>query len=121
MSVRRAERHHEITSVETVSSRRARSRPSLARLPTGRAVPVFGLTPPRRSVAPDEATIADVTLDRLAGLDLDGLLLYDSSTRASGPAPESAFPYLPTIDHRYLVHTSALGEGGHCLSWSEYT
>lgn len=67
---------------------------------------LFGLTPPRRSVAPDEAQrIADVTLDRLAGLDLDGLLLYDIVDESERTDESRPFPYLPTIDPTdYLVH-----------------
>ncbi len=39
---------------------------------------LFGITPPRRSTSPERVKeIADVTLARLAGLDLDGLILYD--------------------------------------------
>jgi hypothetical protein len=60
---------------------------------------LLGLTPPRRSVSSAEATqIAEVTLDRLHGLALDGLVLYDiddESDRNSEPRP---FPYLPTMD-----------------------
>lgn len=60
---------------------------------------LFGLTPPRRSVDPDEAQrIADVTLDRLGGLDLDGLLLYDIVDESDRTDQSRPFPYLPTID-----------------------
>lgn len=60
---------------------------------------LFGLTPPRGSVGPDEAQrIADVTLERLGGLDLDGLLLYDIVDESDRTDQSRPFPYLPTID-----------------------
>ncbi|WP_107705698.1 methylenetetrahydrofolate reductase [Nocardioides allogilvus] len=60
---------------------------------------LFGLTPPRRSVVPEEAQrIADVTLERLGALDLDGLLLYDIVDESDRTDQSRPFPYLPTID-----------------------
>jgi hypothetical protein len=60
---------------------------------------LFGLTPPRRSVASEEAQrIADVTLDRLAVIDLDALLLYDIVDENERTSAERPFPYLPTLD-----------------------
>ncbi|MDQ6642013.1 MAG: methylenetetrahydrofolate reductase [Actinomycetota bacterium] len=60
---------------------------------------LFGLTPPRHSVASEEAQrIADVTLDRLAGIDLDALLLYDIVDEPERTSVERPFPFLPTLD-----------------------
>lgn len=60
---------------------------------------LLGLTPPRRSVSPDEAAqIADVTLARLDGLDLDGLVLYDIDDESDRNPEQRPFPYLPTLD-----------------------
>ncbi|SHN46948.1 5,10-methylenetetrahydrofolate reductase [Cryptosporangium aurantiacum] len=60
---------------------------------------LLGLTPPRRSVSPDEAArIADVTLGRLDGLDLDGLVLYDIDDESDRNPEQRPFPYLPTMD-----------------------
>ncbi len=60
---------------------------------------LFGITPPKASTpAADRRRIAELTLQRLAAVDLDGLILYDiddESDRAGGDRP---FPYLPTSD-----------------------
>ncbi|MFB9317402.1 5,10-methylenetetrahydrofolate reductase [Cryptosporangium minutisporangium] len=59
----------------------------------------MGLTPPRRSVSPTEAArIADVTLARLDGLGLDGLILYDIDDESDRNPEQRPFPYLPTMD-----------------------
>jgi len=50
-------------------------------------------------VATEEAQrIADVTVGRLAAIDLDGLLLYDIVDEAARTTAERPFPYLPTLD-----------------------
>jgi hypothetical protein len=60
---------------------------------------LLGLTPPRRSVSPAEAArIAEVTLARLDGLDLDGLVLYDIDDESDRNPDQRPFPYLPTMD-----------------------
>lgn len=60
---------------------------------------LLGLTPPRQSVSVSEAArIAEVTLDRLAGLDLDGLVLYDIDDESDRNPEQRPFPYLPTMD-----------------------
>lgn len=60
---------------------------------------LFGVTPPRRSATPERVKeIAQVTLDRLAGLDLDGLILYDIDDESDRNPDERPFPYLPTMD-----------------------
>ncbi|MET0424299.1 MAG: 5,10-methylenetetrahydrofolate reductase [Actinoplanes sp.] len=60
---------------------------------------LFGITPPRRSATPDRVKeIAEVTLRRLAGLDLDGLILYDIDDESDRNPDERPFPYLPTMD-----------------------
>ena len=60
---------------------------------------LFGLTPPRRSVTSEEAQrIANVTLERLAGIDLDALLLYDIVDESERTSAERPFQYLPTLD-----------------------
>jgi hypothetical protein len=69
----------------------------IARRETG--LLLFGMTPPRRSSTSEERQrIADVTLERLMELDLDGLVLYDIADEADRNAHERPFPYLPTID-----------------------
>ena len=71
-------------------------RPRLPRMLAGthQGVLLFSVTPPRRSETEERiAQIAAVTLDRLAGLDLDGLILYDIDDEAARN-PESTFPNL---------------------------
>jgi hypothetical protein len=60
---------------------------------------LFGLTPPRLATAPGEVQrIAELTLERLAPLDLDGLVLYDIADEGDRTAEQRPFPYLPTLD-----------------------
>lgn len=60
---------------------------------------LFSLTPPRRSETEERVKeIAGITLDRLAGLDLDGLILYDIDDESDRNAELRPFPYLPTLD-----------------------
>src|SRR3954453_6257107 len=60
---------------------------------------LFGITPPRRSTSPERVKeIAEITLGRLAGLDLDGLILYDIDDESDRTSQERPFPYLPTMD-----------------------
>ncbi len=60
---------------------------------------LFGLTPPRLSTpAADLQRVAEVTRQRLAALDLDGLVLYDIAEEGGRNAGERPFPYLPTLD-----------------------
>ena len=65
----------------------------------GHELLLMALTPPRSSAAPaDVARIAEVTLTRLAGLELDGLVLYDIDDESDRNPDERPFPYLPTLD-----------------------
>lgn len=60
---------------------------------------LFGVTPPRRSATPERIKeIAEITLGRLAPLDLDGLILYDIDDESDRNPEERPFPYLPTMD-----------------------
>jgi hypothetical protein len=71
---------------------------------------LFGITPPRRSATPDKVKeIAEVTLGRLAGLDLDGLILYDIDDESDRNPQERPFPYLPTMDPA-VFHSDYLNE-----------
>ncbi|MEV4344062.1 5,10-methylenetetrahydrofolate reductase [Actinoplanes sp. NPDC049596] len=72
-------------------------------------VMLFGITPPRRSATPEKVKeIAEVTVKRLAGLDLDGLILYDIDDESDRNPDERPFPYLPTMDPAEF-HASFLG------------
>jgi len=70
-------------------------------LDAGQRVLLYGTTPPRLGTAPDAvAAAADKLSARLAGLPLDGVVLYDiqdETGRTSAPRP---FPFIGTIDPR---------------------
>jgi hypothetical protein len=69
---------------------------------------LLGLTPPRKSVSPAEAAqIANATVTRLGGLDLDGLVLYDIDDESDRNSEQRPFPYLPTMDP-HVFHTEYL-------------
>jgi hypothetical protein len=60
---------------------------------------LFAITPPRRTTGPGDAQrIADRTVERLAGLELDALVLYDIDDETDRNPDERPFPYLPTLD-----------------------
>lgn len=60
---------------------------------------LFAITPPRRSTPVERLPeIARATTDRLGGLDLDGLVLYDIDDESSRNPVERPFPFSPTID-----------------------
>ena len=62
-------------------------------------VVLFGLTPPRSTSTPEKVQeVADRTLERLAGLDLDGIVLYDIDDESDRNAAERPFPFASTID-----------------------
>lgn len=60
---------------------------------------LFALTPPRLSTSSEQAReIADVTLERLEPLGVDGLILYDIDDESDRNPDERPFPFLPTMD-----------------------
>ena len=62
-------------------------------------VVLFAITPPRRSTPRERLPeVARATLDRLAHLDLDGLVLYDIDDERSRNPVERPFPFSPTLD-----------------------
>ncbi|WIM97758.1 5,10-methylenetetrahydrofolate reductase [Actinoplanes oblitus] len=75
-----------------------------ARLPqllaeTRSGVLLFSVTPPKRSTAEERIKeIAEVTLERIGGLDLDGLILYDIDDESDRNPEERPFPFLATLD-----------------------
>lgn len=72
---------------------------------------LFAVTPPRRSVTPEQAQdIADATLERLQPLDLDALVLYDIDDESDRNGDERPFPFLPTMDPAEFLH-------GHLGAW----
>ncbi|WP_285556007.1 methylenetetrahydrofolate reductase [Actinoplanes regularis] len=88
------------------------TRPGLPRLlaETRSGVLLFSITPPKRSTAEERIKeIAEVTLHRLSGLDLDGLILYDIDDESDRNPVERPFPFLATLDpaRYYETHLSA--------------
>lgn len=82
-------------------SDRTAARPSLPEIvaEAGSGVLLFGITPPRQTASVARIKeIAEVTLGRLAAVDLDGLVLYDIDDESDRNPVERPFPYLPTID-----------------------
>ena len=60
---------------------------------------LFAVTPPRAAASPPRAQeVADITLERLRALDLDGLVLYDIDDESDRNPEERPFPFLPTMD-----------------------
>lgn len=60
---------------------------------------LFALTPPRASTSAEAAQeTADITIDRLRPLKIDGLILYDIADEADRNDQERPFPFLPTMD-----------------------
>jgi len=62
----------------------------------------YGLTPPKINTEDDKIRmIADKQVERLKGLEIDGLVLYDiqdESSRTDSPRP---FPFMPTLSPDY--------------------
>lgn len=60
---------------------------------------LFAVTPPRLSTNSEQAQeIADVTLERLGPLGVDGLILYDIDDESDRNPDARPFPFLPTMD-----------------------
>ena len=60
---------------------------------------LFAVTPPRLATSPqDAAEIARITVERLRGLPIDGLVLYDIDDESDRNPDERPFPFLPTMD-----------------------
>lgn len=60
---------------------------------------LFALTPPRSATEPIRVReIAEATAQRLSGLRLDGLVLYDIDDESARNPRERPFPFTPTID-----------------------
>ncbi|MBU2669794.1 5,10-methylenetetrahydrofolate reductase [Actinoplanes bogorensis] len=71
---------------------------------------LFSITPPKRANSPERVKeIAEITVGRLADLDLDGLILYDIEDESDRNSDKRPFPYLPTLDPASF-HTDHLGD-----------
>jgi hypothetical protein len=60
---------------------------------------LFAVTPPRLTTGPEQTRrIAEVTLERLRPVGIDGLALYDIDDESDRNPDERPFPFLPTMD-----------------------
>jgi hypothetical protein len=60
---------------------------------------LFAVTPPRLATGPEQSRrIAEVTLERLRPLGVDGLVLYDIDDESDRNFMDRPFPFLPTTD-----------------------
>lgn len=74
---------------------------------------LFSITPPKLATTPEQAQrIADAVLERLRGIDVDGLVLYDIDDESDRNAEERPFPYLPTMDPARFLHAHLSGWEG---------
>jgi hypothetical protein len=73
-----------------------------AKLPDpGQTVLLYGTTPPRLGTAPESiAAAADKLAARLAGLPLDGVVLYDIQDETGRTEVARPFPFVGTVDPR---------------------
>jgi hypothetical protein len=60
---------------------------------------LYGITPPKSQTAPEKVSeIAEKTLARLHGLDIDALIVYDVQDESARTAEERPFPFLSALD-----------------------
>lgn len=85
----------------------------LEKIKTGESgVLLYGITPPKASTPPERISeIAQRTLERLAGLDIDALVVYDVQDESARTQEERPFPFLNALDpltfaSGYLDHLS---------------
>ena len=72
---------------------------------------LYGFAPPKRSTAPEQlAAIAAQQVERLASLDIDGVIVYDIQDEAERTSDPRPFPFLPTLSPELYadVHLGAL-------------
>jgi hypothetical protein len=75
-------------------------------LDPGRAVLLYGTTPPRAGSAPEAVQAAAGKLAaRLSGLPLDGVVVYDIQDETGRCADARPFPFIETIDPRAYAKT----------------
>src|SRR4051794_7026284 len=89
-----------------------------ALLDSQRFLYLYGTTPPRAD-APEERIqrAAGRLAERIAPLDIDGLIVYDvqeESDRTSEPRP---FPFLPTLDSRVYARLLAQSTGKSVIAY----
>lgn len=71
----------------------------------------YGTTPPRADTPEEKvASTADKLVERINGLPLDGIVVYDVQDESSRTTTPRPFPFLPTMDSRTYAHRL------HCLT-----
>jgi hypothetical protein len=59
---------------------------------------LYGFAPPKLTTAPDQlANIAQQQVERIAGLDVDGVIVYDIQDEVQRTSEPRPFPFLPTV------------------------
>ena len=60
---------------------------------------LYGITPPKKGTSPEKVEdISARQIERLQGLNVDGLILYDIQDEKSRTSDERPFPYMETLD-----------------------
>ncbi|GAB4024076.1 methylenetetrahydrofolate reductase [Spirosoma koreense] len=60
---------------------------------------LYGITPPKAGTQPERvAEIAQKTIERLAGLDIDALVVYDVQDESARTTEERPFPFITALD-----------------------
>ena len=77
---------------------------------------LFAMTPPRATTSAERAQeIADATLTRLDGLDVDALILYDLDDESDRTDDDRPFPYLETMDPADFLAGPLAGWDGNAI------
>lgn len=62
-------------------------------------VMLYGITPPKTGTSPERVTeIAQKTIERLTGLDVDALVVYDVQDESARTSEERPFPFITALD-----------------------
>lgn len=71
---------------------------------------LFAVTPPRVTTDPERVQqIAEVTLERIRPLDVDGLILYDIDDESDRNPEERPFPFVRTLDPAQFLERNLAG------------
>ena len=71
---------------------------------------LFAVTPPRVTTDPERVQqIAEVTLERIRPLDVDGLILYDIDDESDRNPEERPFPFVRTLDPAEFLERNLAG------------
>jgi hypothetical protein len=73
---------------------------------SGRELLLFAITPPRSTTPPERVDeISAATIERLATIEPDALVVYDIDDESDRTAEPRPFPFLPTLDPADYVET----------------